>query len=302
MSIVLGENRWGKAEVRLVRVTKDSTDPRVRHLQDLTVSTGLYGDTEAVHLYGDNSVVLTTDTQKNTVYAFAAQAPVGEPEEFGLRLSAHFVESQPAVHRAQVRLEQLGWIRLTVAGKPAPHSFVRDGAERRLATVTREGRHAWVTAGLSDLVVLNATGSEFHGFPKDEYTSLPETTDRILATAVTAQWRYSETDPVALAELDFAAVHADVRTRLVETFAAVHSLSLQNTLYRMGEAVLLAHAEVAEVRLSMPNRHHFLVDLRPFGLTNDDEVYVAADRPYGLIEGAVTRDDAPEPGLAWLSF
>lgn len=305
MAIVLGDNRWGKAEVRLVRLSRDSgdtADPAVRHIQDLTVTSQLYGDMQAVHLHGDNSAVLTTDTQKNTVYAFAKQAPIGEPEQFGLRLATHFVSSQPSVTRAQVRLEQLPWTRLSVGGAPAPHSFCRSSAERRLAAVTLEYGRAWVTAGLTDLVVLNATGSEFHGYPNDEYTTLPETTDRILATAVTARWRYAETDPEALRVMDFGATFDDARTRLVETFAAVHSLSLQNTLYRMGEAVLLAHPEIAEVRMTMPNKHHLLVDLSPFGLTNDNEVFVAADRPYGLIEGAVTRDDAPEPGLAWLSF
>lgn len=302
MAIVLGDNRWGKAEVRLVRLTRDPADPAVRHVQDLTVTSQLYGDTHDVHLHGDNSVVLATDTQKNVVYALAKQAPVGEPEQFGLRLGAHFLRAQDTVTRAQLRIEQLPWTRLEVGGAPAPHSFVRSSAERRLATVTMEAGAAWVTAGLTDLVVLNATGSEFGGFPRDGYTTLPETKDRILATSVTARWRYAGTDPAALTGLDYAAVHADARTRLLETFAGLHSRSLQNTLYRMGEAVLEAHPDIAEIRLSMPNRHHYLVDLSPFGLDNDNEVFLAGDRPYGLIEGAVTRDDAPPPGLAWLAF
>jgi urate oxidase len=81
--------------------------------------------------------------------------------------------------------------------------------------------------------------------------------------------------------------------RPVEAFAATHSLSLQQTLYAMGEAVLAARPEVCEVRLSLPNKHHFLVDLGPFGLDNPGEVFFVADRPYGLIEGAVQRTGAP---------
>ena len=289
-------------EVRLVRVTRDPADPAVRHVQDLNVTSQLYGDTTAVHLDGDNSVVLATDTQKNVVYAFAQQEPPGEIERFGLRLGTYFVGAQDTVTRAQLRIQQLGWSRLEVAGEPAPHSFARSGDEKRLTTVTVEDGAAWVTSGLTDLVVLNATGSEFHGFPRDRYTTLPETKDRILATSVTANWRYAQTDPAALAETDFGAVFADVRTRLLEVFASLHSLSLQNTLYRMGEAVLQAHPEIAEVRMTMPNKHHYLVDLSPFGQENDNEVFLAGDRPYGLIEGAVTRDDAPPPGLAWLGF
>jgi len=150
-----------------------------------------------------------------------------------------------------------------------------------------------VVSGLTGLVVLKSTGSEFWGFPRDRYTSLAETRDRILATAVTARWRYASTD------VDWAKSYADVRRILIESFAAKHSLALQQTLYYMGERVLEAHPEVAEIRMSMPNKHHFLVDLSPFGLPNDNEVYYAADRPYGLIEGTVTRDDAPDPGQAW---
>jgi urate oxidase len=150
-----------------------------------------------------------------------------------------------------------------------------------------------VVSGLTDLVVLKSTGSEFWGFPRDRYTSLTETNDRILATAVTARWRYASTD------VDWAKSYADVRRILIESFAVKHSLALQQTLYYMGEQVLEAHPEVAEIRMSMPNKHHFLVDLSPFGLPNDNQVYYAADRPYGLIEGTVTRDDAPPAGRAW---
>jgi len=148
-------------------------------------------------------------------------------------------------------------------------------------------------SGLTDLVVLKSTGSEFWGFPRDRYTSLGETTDRILATAVTARWRYGSVD------VDWAKSYTDVRRIMLESFAVKHSLALQQTLYYMGEQVLLAHPEVAEIRMSMPNKHHFLVDLSPFGLPNENEVYYAADRPYGLIEGTVTRDDAPDAGRAW---
>ena len=150
-----------------------------------------------------------------------------------------------------------------------------------------------MVSGLTDLVVLKSTGLEFWGFPRDRYTTLAETSDRILATAVTARWRHASTD------VDWAKSYADVRRILIESFAAKHSLALQQTLYYMGERVLEAHPEVAEIRMSMPNKHHFLVDLSPYEVPNDNEVYYAADRPYGLIEGTVTRDDAVDPGRAW---
>jgi urate oxidase len=288
--IVLGDNQYGKAETHVVRVTRSGA---THEITDLNVSIALAGDFAASHLSGDNSKVVPTDTQKNTIFAFAKEAPPGEPEDFALRLGRHFAREFQAVSRARVSVEEQPWSRITVEGKPHPHAFVRSGSERRLAMATCAQDAEWMVAGLTDLVVLKSAGSEFWGFPRDRYTTLEETRDRILATAVTARWRYAST------EVDWAASFAEARGALLETFAVKHSLALQQTLYDMGEAVLEARPEIVEVRLSMPNKHHFVVDLAPFGLTNENEVFFAADRPYGLIEGTITRDDASEPGFAW---
>jgi len=227
------------------------------------------------------------------VYAFAKEAPVGELEAFGLRLARHFVDDFPPIHRARVHLEEYAWARMTANGAPHPHTFVRQGSERRTATVTYANGAAWVITGLADPVVLKSTGSEFWGYIKDKYTTLPETSDRILATAVTARWRHGRWD------VNWAESFAEARQSLLEVFACTDSLSLQQTLYAMGSAVLERRPEVVEIRMSVPNKHHFLLDLSPFGLDNDNEVFYAADRPYGLIEGTVLRDDAPAPGHAW---
>jgi len=290
--IVLGDNQYGKAETHLVRVTKGG-DGGTHEIKDVTVSVALAGDFAASHLEGDNSKVVPTDTQKNTVFAFAKEGPVGEIEDFALRLARHFVHEFESVHRARVSIEEHPWTRITVGGKPHPHSFIHGGSEKRSTVVTCMADEAWVVSGLFDLVLLKSTGSEFWGYPRDRYTTLQETHDRVLSTAVTARWRYGQTD------VDWGAAFEEIRRLLIEAFAAKHSLALQQTLYTMGELVLKAHAEVAEVRLAMQNKHHFVVDLSPFGLENDNEVFYASDRPYGLIEGTVTRDDAPDPGLAW---
>ncbi|WP_410670960.1 factor-independent urate hydroxylase [Amycolatopsis sp. cmx-4-68] len=290
MAITLGPNQYGKAEVRLVTVRRDGA---VHHLKDLTVSTSLRGELAATHLTGDNAGVLATDTQKNTVYAFAKEAPVGEIEDFGLRLARHFTGTQKNITGARIKIDEHGWDRIAVGGEPHDHAFSRSGDERRTTAVTiRDGRE-WVVSGIDGLTLLKSTGSEFHGFPRDQYTTLAETDDRILATAVTARWRYQGDG------IDWPESHREIRRLMLETFATKHSLSLQQTLYAMGEAVLEARPEVAEVRLSLPNKHHFLVDLSPFGLKNDNEVFYAADRPYGLIEGTILRDDAEDPGPAW---
>jgi urate oxidase len=295
MAIVLGPNQYGKAEVRVVAV--DRSAPR-HTLVDLNVSSSLRGDFTAAHTAGDNSHVLATDTQKNTVFAFA-RAGVGTPEEFGLRLARHFAGAYEWIHGARVAVDSYGWERISVDGAEHDHSFRRAGAEVRTAVVTVDGDDAYVLAGLTDLVVLKTTGSEFWGFPRDRYTTLAETRDRILATAVTARWRYPGTD------LDFDATFAGVRTALLETFASTHSLALQQSLHAMGEAVLEQFPDVAEIRMSMPNKHHFLQDLSAFGQDNAPEdagpvVYHADDRPYGLIEGTVLRDDVPTAEIAWL--
>jgi urate oxidase len=280
---MLGHNNYGKAEVRLLRVDRHSDQ---HDIIDLNVSVALAGDLAATHLAGDNTPVLPTDTQKNTVYAFARDG-VGPPEAFGLRLARHFVDSQPSIEKARISIEHYSWMRNDA------HSFERAGGAVRTTAVTYDGRTAWVVAGLTGLVLLNTTNSEFSGFVVDQYTTLQPTTDRILATAVDAHWRYATDDG------PWVQLREDARHALVGAFVTTYSYSLQQTLYAMGEAVLEAVPEVVEVRLSLPNKHHFLVDLRPYGLDNPGEVFHPDDRPYGLIEGTVLREDAPPAGLAW---
>jgi urate oxidase len=286
LSIVLGPNQYGKAEVHVVRVTRNNGFHAIR---DLNVSIALSGDMAAVHLTGDNAAVLPTDTQKNTVFAFAKKHGIASPEEFGLLLARHFVDSQDHIGHARVAIEEASWDRIAAE---STHSFVRNGRETRTALVHHGADGTSVVSGLSDLVVLNSADSEFHGFRTDEYTTLKETHDRVLATAVNAQWRHSR-------DTDWDRSYGEVRRLLLEAFADTYSLSLQQTLYAMGGRVLEKHDDICEVRLSLPNKHHFEVDLEPFGLTNDNEVFYAADKPYGLIEGSVRRDDAPDDERAW---
>jgi len=283
MTIVLGGNQYGKAETHVVRISRSGD----RHeVQDLNVSVALAGDFADTHITGDNSKVVPTDTQKNTVFAFARDG-IGEIEDFGIRLARHFVNEFASVYRARVDIEEQPWQRIH------DQAFMQAGSEKRLATVTSTDDGVWVVAGIGDLVLMKSGGSEFHGYIRDRFTTLPETTDRILATAVQARWRYAGTD------VDWKTSFDQVRRLLLDAFANHHSLSLQQTLYAMGEAVLETRPEVAEIRMTMPNKHHFVVDMTPFGMANENEVFYAADRPYGLIEGTLTRDDAPEPGMAW---
>jgi urate oxidase len=301
MGNVLGANQYGKAENRVVRIYRDSSRHEIR---DLNVSTSLRGEFTDAHTSGDQSQVLPTDTQKNTAFAYAKKHGITSPEDYAIALGRRFLDAAPAATGAQIRVEEYAWDRIQVDGQGHDHSFVRRGTETRTAAVTVEGRGAdqqvWVVSGLQDLVVLKSTGSEFRGFLKDEYTTLQETDDRIMATSLTARWRYDGTSPERSTAWD--KTYDDVKGLMLSAYATHHSLALQQTLYAMGEAVLDAHPDIVEVRFSAPNKHHFLVDFSAFDLENNGEVFIAADRPYGLIEATVARDGASDPGSAWVAL
>jgi urate oxidase len=278
----LAWNGYGKAAVRLVKVDRGAA----RHeLHDLTVEVQLQGDFGPTHTVGDNSAVLPTDTMKNTVYALARQGQVDPPEEFGERLAGHFLAACPAALRAVVGITAHRWDRASVGDAPHDHAFVRGPAEGRLATVTVDDQGVGVEAGIQGLGLLKTTGSAFTGFLRDEYTTLRETDDRILATDVVARWRYSQPPG------DYGASWHAVRATLIETFAAHESASVQHTLYAMGAAALACCAEITEIRLILPNRHHLVVDLAPLGLENPNEIFVATEEPYGRIEAVITREE-----------
>ncbi len=281
---VLAGNRYGKAEIRLMKVDRDSP----RHvLHDLMVSVALSGAMDAVHLDGDNSAVLPTDTQKNTVFAFAREHGVGHVEDFAALLARHFVQTQGAVTQAQVDVEEYPWERL------GDHSFARTGPQTRTASVTVGDEGTRTVSGVRDLVLLSSTDSAFRGFAVDAYTTLPETDDRILCTSVDARWRHDEP------QRDWQASYDGVLDALRTAFTDTFSHSLQHTLYAVGERVVATCHGVAEIRLRLPNRHHLLVDLGPFGLDNPGEVFHVDDRPYGLIEGTVLADGAAADPGAW---
>jgi urate oxidase len=261
VAIELGRHGYGKSAVRLVTVVRE---PGRHEVRDLTVDVALEGDFSAAHVSGDNRALVATDTMRNTVYAFARERGSEEPEAFAAALAEH------------------PWARLSAAdGAPHEHAFQRGAGGTRLATVAGDGDRLEVQAGIDDLLVLKTTASGWEGFARDRFTTLPETDDRILATVVTARW---DLDDVAA-----GTGWADVRDTLLDAFGDHYSPSVQFTLHRMGTAVLERHPQIRRIHLSLPNRHHVLVDLGPFGLENPNLVFHATTEPYGLIEGTVER-------------
>jgi urate oxidase len=280
--IELGANRYGKRAIRLVKVVRDPGGHRVR---DLTVDVALEGDFAAAHTAGDNALVVATDTMKNTVYALAADRLTGAIEAFGFDLATHFA-AFPQVERATVGLREHRWTPIAGSGGPAPGAFRREGGATRTATVTAGPNATLVESGLEDLTVMKTTRSAFTGFARDGYTTLPEAHVRIMATKVTATWRH------AGATLDWDASHAAISATLLEIFAEHESESVQHSIWVMASTMLERHAEIDEVRMTLPNLHHWAVDLAPLGGQNRGEIFVATAEPHGLIEATVRRSTA----------
>ncbi len=283
MPAQLAYHTYGKSNVRLVKVTRRAE----RHeLLDVSVDIALEGDFRQTFLSGDNRDVLPTDTIKNSVYALAKQHDFASVEEFGLLLSAHFLDRLAHAERADITLCERAWQRLAVDGQVHTHAFHGTSREQHTATVARTRAGATVAAGVTDLPILKTTGSAFRGFLRDEWTTLPEADDRLFGTNLTASWRYH---PDA-ADLDFNACHILLRQTLLDIFAKHDaSESVQQTLFLMGQAALDACPEIDDITLSMPNEHRLLVDLAPFGLENANEIFVPVDEPAGMIEARLVR-------------
>jgi urate oxidase len=273
---MLGAHRYGKSDVRLVKVIRG---PERHELRDLVVDVALEGDFEASYTEGDNTGLLATDTMRNTVYALARIHPLDALEPFARALVERFLEAGPTVSAARVQITEHPWSRL------GAQAFQRGTGGLRIATVS--GPDIRYEGGIEDLLVLRTTGSGWAGFHRDQYTTLPETDDRILATVVTARWEYGG-EPAESA-------WAQVRDTILEAFADHYSPSVQFTLHRMGEAVLARVPTVQRIHFALPNRHHLLYDLARFGLDNPNEIFHSTTEPYGLIEGTVERHHDPRP-------
>ena len=281
MSVKILQDNYGKSRVRLVKVAR-STD---RHeLQNLTVNIALEGDFETIHTVGDNSQCLPTDTMKNTVYALAGQTQeIEEIETFGQRLTAHFLANNPQVSRVIIDIFETAWKRMKFDADEHDHSFLKGSSEKRTAKITASRDSITIESGVEDLIVLKTTHSGFVGFIKDVFTTLPETTDRIFSTAIKATWRYAKPGDAT------DAAFQSIRQTILQAFADHDSLSVQHTLYAMGEAILNKFSEIEEIAFSLPNIHCLPIDMTKFGQQNDNRIFVPTDDQHGLIESRLTR-------------
>ena len=279
--IELAENRYGKSRVRLMKVARG---PHGNDLREWTVQVLLTGDFDSAHYEGDNSKILPTDTMKNTVYSVARTSSATSMEDYAKELADFLLGRNPQVSTVLVAIESTMWKRLTIDGKPHPTSFMRGSGELQTTAVSRERSGSTrIHSGFRNLVVMKTSDSGFEGYIKDELTTLKETSDRLFCTAVTADWRYTNT------ALDFDATRKALREAMLKTFAHHKSKSVQETLYEMGKSALEHVADVDQVDLIMPNKHCLLVDLSRFGQDNPNEIFVPTDEPAGHIEARVRR-------------
>jgi urate oxidase len=280
MAKIIHDN-YGKSRVRLLKVHRGDD----RHeIQNVTVKISFEGEFEEIHTVGDNSKCLPTDTMKNTVYALAAQEKkIEQIEDFGMRLAFHFLSNNPQVSHVCIDMVEHGYKRMKFGESEHSHAFIRGSEEKRTTSIkaTREG--TTIESGIEGLIVLKTADSGFVGYMKDQFTTLPETTDRVLSTAIKATWRYS--GPTVVEENTWH----DIREIILKTFADHNSLSVQHTLYAMGEAVLNNFPHVEEIELSLPNIHFLPVDLSRFGLENENCIFLPTDEPHGLIEARLSR-------------
>ncbi len=281
MAVKIVQDNYGKSRVRLMKI-KRSVD---RHeLQNITVNIAFEGDFEAIHTVGDNSLCLPTDTMKNTVYALAGQTQdIEEIEAFGRRLAEHFLANNPQVSRVIIDIFENAWKRMKFDGDEHDHSFVRGSGEKRTAKIIAARGNVTIESGVEDLIVLKTTNSGFVGFIKDAFTTLPETTDRIFSTAIKATWRYAKSDAAT------GEAFQSIRQKILNVFAGHDSLSVQHTLYAIGEAILDQFPAVEEIAFSLPNIHCLPIDMTKFGQANDNRIFVPTDEPHGLIEARLSR-------------
>ena len=277
----LGENQYGKSRVRLSRITRHGD----RHtFQEWSVQVLLRGDFETSFTDADNSKVLPTDTMKNTVYSLARNSKTETIEEFAIELGDYLLQNNPQVGSVTVNVSERAWKPMIVEDKPQPHTFKLEGPELQTTNATRTRGAAWsITSGIDGLTVLKTTKSGFEGFVKDKLTTLKPVADRIFGTCATVTWQFASPTP------HYSRVRAQVLSALMLEFAVHDSKSVQHTLYDMGKAALAAAPDISRITLTMPNLHHLLADLSPFGQDNPNHIFVPIDEPHGYIEATIER-------------
>jgi urate oxidase len=276
----LVSHNYGKAKVRVLKIFRAG---KTHSIKELNVQVMLQGNFDASYTKSDNRLVVATDSIKNTVNVFAKQKLGMETEPFGVALSEHFLKTYRHVSRVEARLTEHCWDRISVGGAPHAHSFLEKSAAKPFSNIVCTRKGSIVESGIEELFILKSTASGFENFLRDEFTTLPETGNRICATKLTATWAYTKKPK------SYAKTNGKILDTMLAVFAKNFSPSVQVTLFQMGEAALKAAKEISKISIAMPNKHCLLINLKPFGLENKNELFVPTDEPHGQIEGTVAR-------------
>jgi urate oxidase len=274
------QHNYGKAKVRVLKVFRAG---KIHSIKELDVQVMLQGDFDASYTKADNHLVVATDSVKNTINILAKQKLGAETEVFGIVLGEHFLKTYRHVSRVEVSLTEHCWDRISVGGKPHVHSFLEKSAAKPFSKIIETRKKIEAESGIEELFILKSTASGFENFLRDEFTTLRETSDRIFATKLKATWTYTKKPK------SYSVTNGKILDAMLAIFAKNFSPSVQMTLFQMGEAALKAAPEISKIHIAMPNKHCLLINLKPFGLENKNELFVPTDEPHGQIEGTVAR-------------
>jgi urate oxidase len=279
--MALVRNTYGKGRVRIMRVKRDGDRHEVR---ELTVQAMLEGGFARAYTDADNSAVVATDTIKNIVNIVARENLGLDTESFVEVLARRYLDRYPQAERALVTAWETRWVRFTVGGVPHSHSFLLDGNGKPFAHVSATRDSQTLQSGIEGFTFMKSTASGWENYVKDEYTTLPETADRLCATAMDARWTWTK------APNDYGIANSRILSWMLDSFATTYSASVQDSLYRMGEAALEAVPEIADISMACPNKHYLPINLSPFGMDNANSVFTPTDEPHGQIECTVARE------------
>jgi urate oxidase len=283
MNAKLTHNTYGESRVRLLRVMRRGS---VHELKDLTLSIHFEGDFDAAHTSGDNRKILPVNTMTNTVYVLARQYPAEAVEEFVLHIVEHFLTYNPQLSRIRVTASERPWSRILIAEKSHHSAFISNTGERRTVHITAAREHTILQSGIENLLVLKTTGAAFEGFLRDPYTTIQRSSNSVISADINTTWTYETSE----SEAPYSAAWHGIRKILLETFDNHEGRSLQHTVYAMGQAVLDNFEAVAEIRLTLADNLYSPVDLKPFGMENESEVFMPVEEPCGSIEATLRRE------------
>ncbi|GMI14018.1 hypothetical protein TrVE_jg7449 [Triparma verrucosa] len=285
----------GKAKVRVMKVVRTEA----KHFcYEYSVDTTLYSPTyERVFTADDNTDLVATDTQKNTVYVVAKRTKADSPEQFAVDLCKHFLSEYSILTGAEALVRQVVWERAVVDGSDHDHGWIKRGPEMNVGHCKFDRDDVpVVTSKLQGYTIFKSTQSGFANYLQDKYTLLPPCEERCLSTEMDATWTYAgDIDGDCGGSFDYSSLRTTVVSELTKGIfgpasGGVFSVSLQATIYDAGCMVLTACPDVKNIKIETPNKHYLPYrQLETLGETFEDDVFTPTDEPSGTIQCIVER-------------